>query len=992
MLKRILTSFTIPVLLIIVMISSYGAIDNDILSDDIENEYIARDEAPNVINNLNFSDVSSTHWANESITRLGAINIIKGYNVGNRKEYRPNDPVSNQEALAFLLRAIGREDEAQLAADQINADAGTQDPILTLWSKGYLQVASQLGLITADDLGDALTEDQTFLDEEENFIRANPATREQVARWIVDAINVQNPGSINPIYNEQAIFGYDDWEDISLEFVPYVEAVSQKKIMVGDGSSFAPKKSVTRAEMAQILKNLDEILYDTMNLDRKIGTVAYIEDITKVDAIVSTASRNFLIRNNEGKVDKITYDYERNSIQQIFENDVPVYRNGHVTGLLALREGDYIEYIIDNNTNEVLYIYSKGNNEPTKLSGTLEKLSGFDDGEITIKSNRGIKFTYKMVDGLYDVDNSTININGITYPITSAPVTNTVTLIILNDVVTNISYEGGIKLSNEISGIVVDNNSDFSYITITDWDGNDITKYYKKSNIIVEKQNYYDEEDEIGYIDEIFPNYDFDERDSTIEDIEAGDIVHIKLDPTNSKYITNISAKTNYIVKFGTVKEIVDYGAAGIKLRIEYNDLSTSFYEIKDDIPVMKDNINIGKNSLYEGDVVKLLINQAVLEPGTVTETIKEIEIDKYGNNVSNVYKGNLGTINDSQRTVSLLNAFKLSKSGWVEYNQVKLLNINNKNIQYYKDGNRISLSYADKYLRQEDMEVYVAMEQYYNDEKVTKITFRDGRDSVLDYSNITYINGMDELTLLDEANPIKLDEGTIIIKNGKMVSVGSILSPDYVQVVLNGNNRAAIINVEPEPNNNAISVFRGRIANIEDNESFSVQSHAVLKDMNWIYSPIPRVFTIDYSTIIINENGIVPLDEFIGYSDISKIDEVYSIIAEGTKAKYIVKNVYPEQGLIGNIYEINDDNLMINDALVYDSSTKVWSDLSYTNSYAQVDLLTNSIIIKNNKVITKDMLEIGDKIRVMTTEYLADKLKLTGERNVNGYIIFVEK
>lgn len=990
--KRILACFIIPICMIVVMVYGYSATDDNILSDQIENEYTGRDQASDIIENITFSDVNSDYWAKEPITRLGALNIIKGFNVGNRKQYRPFQSVSNQEVLALLLRAIGKEAEAELAAEQINNDTDTNEATLTLWSKGYLKVASDLGIITQDDLDDALSEDQSYLDPQENFMRNNSATREQVAKWIVDTINAQNEGAINPVYNQQAIFKYNDWRSISLEFVPYVEAVVKDKIMVGSGNSFNPKKSVTRAELAQILKNLDKVLYDTMNIEKKGGVISYVSDESDMSSLTSVAKRTYLIRNNEGKVDKISYEYIKDSIDKILKNDVPVYKDGDINGLLSLEEGDYIEYLVDDNTKELLYIYGKGNKYPSELTGTLEVLGNINNHEISIKS-KGTVFNYKLADGLYDEVNETLEMNGIAVPLVKAPISSNVTLTISNNLVTKITYEGGKNLSNEISGIVIENNTDFSYITITDWDGNKVTKHYRRGSIEVEKQNFYDEEDEIGYIDEMFPNFEYDEKDAFIEDIEAGDIVHIKLDSSNPKYITAISGKTNHIVKFGTIKEVVDYGAVGIKLGVQFNDLSISYFDIKQDIPVIKDNRNVSKSDLVAGDSVRLLINQAVVSSGTILETIKEIKVDEYGNVISNIYKGNLGTINTSQQKVTLLNVYKLSKLGWMDYNEAKLLDIKNKGIQFYKNGERISLSYANKYLRRDGMEVYVAMEEYYAGEKVTKVTFRDGRDSVLGYSNVTKSNGIDELKLISSSKAINLDDGTIIIKDGKMVGASSILSPDYAQVVLNGNNNAAIVNIDQEPINDAISVFRGRVAKIENNHSLQVQSHSELKDMKWTYSPISRIFTLNYDTLIMNENGdIIPQKEFITYSDISKVDEVYTIIAEGTKAKYIVKNDYAKEGVEGKIYELSSDKIMIKDVIVYNSHKKKWTDLSYKNSYAQVDIPKNSIIIKNNEVISTDMLETGDKIRVMTTEDLSDKLKEEGSRNVKGYIIFVEK
>jgi hypothetical protein len=975
--------------IIINSISIYGAFDTSILSDPVVNTYQGREIGEAIIENIQFDDVEASYWAKEVVTRLGAMEIVKGTSNGN---YQPEESVSNEEVLTLLIRTIGMEEQAIIAAEAIAATYGNDENLTTIWSKGYLQIASQIGLITAADLASALAVDQTALDPTVNFIRTDAVTREQAAKWLVEALSYINPGSIDPIYTYQDLFNYSDWDDVTLDYAPYVEAVSRAEIMNGDGSSFNPQASLTRAEMAQVIKNIDDILYETMGYERKAGIVGAIADYDDLTMISDTSSKQILIRSDAGTVDQIIYEYSENIIGTTITKEVPVYQDGLVTGLNALTEGAYIEYIVNPATNEVLYVNSQSTSTETTISGVLQSLVDVANGEITIKTDSGSYHTYKMIDGIYNGINETILIGEDDYTKEEAPVGSRITLTLNNDLVTEITYTGYKLIYNEISGIVKVINTDFSYITIIDWDGNEITKYFIKDEVSVEKQNYYDEYDEIGYIDEMFPNYDFDEKDSSIYEIEAGDIVHMRLDTDNSQYVDMISAKTNYIVKYGTIQEVSYNGAEGASVIIEYDDGSVGTYTVDADVPVLKASKNVGVSALEAGDVVRMLVNQAVISSGTVTETIKELVIDQYGNTVASIYKGELEYFNDAQRTVTLLDVYTLGKIGWTDYTTAKLLDISGDNIAYYKDEERISADYAEKYLKQDDMCVYVATTDYYGEERVTKVTFRDGRDSVLAYSNVTYSNGIDEINILNEEEAISIDEGTIVIKNGKLVESGNILSPDYAQIVLNGDMQAAIVNIETEPNNDALSLFRGRIDSVEENESFSIESHAVLMDMEWVYSAVPITFVIDEGTTIIDEDGTVALEDFIDYSDISVIDAVYTIVSEGTKATYIVENEYCEEGVYGEIYEVTEDtSIMIKDVLVYSSDDSSWNELSLKNSYAQINLLTNSIIIKNNAVIDETDLEVGDEIRIMTTDDLITNLADSDNREVSGYIIFVE-
>lgn len=970
------------------MIHINGATDASILSDEVTDIFYARQIGESIINNLNFRDLQPNHWAREPITRLGALEIIKGYT---NNSFRPNQTVTKEESLALLIRLIGREEEAILAAQQIALANPENEALINRWSKGYLQVANRLGLITGAQYNDSLNLDQASLDPNVSFIRQSPVSREQIAKWIIEAINSVNP-DIEPVYTQQAIFNYSDWTNMGVEFTPYIEAVIRNQIMVGSNGRFEPKKSLTRAELAQVIKNMDSLLYKSMNLEQKAGIIGGIKDDNTMNSLTQTANRTLLVRNNEGKMEGLVFEYKRNAGLQIATKDAPVYQNGQVGSMLLLKEGEEIEYLVNSETKEILYIYSKGIQKQETVTGKLQPLTDIDKGEITIKTDAGTLFTYPMRAGLYDIENGTIRIGQVSYTNERAPVDSYVTLTLQGLIVTDIKLIGTKELKAEVSGIVKENNTDFSYITIIDWNGKEVTKKYLKNNLIVEKQNYYDEEDEIGYIDEMFPDFRFDERDSDIDAIEAGDIVHMLVDTTNADYITSISARTNYIVKHGRINKIVYKGGEGADIIITYDDSSTSTYLVEAGIPILKSGKNIGILNLVPGDVVRMLINQAVIEPGTIKETIKEIIIDEYGNQVANIYKGKLGDIIKTQRKLTIKDSYQLSSLGWGSYAPARALDFSNNDARYFQDNKQISLEYAEKYLTNPNIEAYIVTSKYYETEKVEKITFRDGRDSVLPSNNIIYSNGLDKMKLLNEIGTIGMDSGTIVIKNGRLVQPGNVFSPDYAQVILNGNARAAIINIEPEPNNDAISIFRGRIGSVDKNTSFQVQSQAILKDMEWIYSPIPRIFTINHNTRIYDENGRIPFDEFIDYSENSKVDEVFTIIAEGTDAKLLIKNPYAREGVKGQIYEINNDNIMIKDALVYSSATKKWSNLSLSNSYAGIDIDASTVIIKNNNIISPEELKIGDKIRVMTTEDLANKLLLTSERNVGGVILFVEK
>ncbi len=79
------------------------------------------------------------------------------------------------------------------------------------------------------------------------------------------------------------------------------------------------------------------------------------------------------------------------------------------------------------------------------------------------------------------------------------------------------------------------------------------------------------------------------------------------------------------------------------------------------------------------------------------------------------------------------------------------------------------------------------------------------------------------------------------------------------------------------------------------------------------------------------------------------------------------LKMPYVTESVLGEIYEINDDVLALNEISVYDTEDERWSMLSYTNNYGFIELDPDTIIIKNSQVIDVGQLQLGDRLRVMT-------------------------
>ncbi len=1027
----------------------FALTDTKVFTDPVENIYVGQPEGWDIIDNLNFNDVPSSHWAREAVVRSGAYDMVKGYN-GN---FNPNSTVSNQEAIAFVLRVMGMENAAQTRAAELKETTPQYNSVIPTWANGYLSLAQENGLISDEEYLDTLVEEQWTL-EPDSFFKGSPASRERVADWLVKGIRVLNSNALSlDGTSQQSMYKFSDWDDVDVAYAQSLELLCANGILSGTNGRINPKGSITRAEMAQILSNLDNIYFQSANMERRTGTVGGIQDAQLSQTGTASLWRNVYIRNMDGKIDVLQFQLRASDSPQDKAVDTVVYDNGIVTSLTSLLEGDQIEYVVEKNSDsgnggavsdlkdeltinptepetgggtggnnssdvkpKVIFVKKTGGLTRKNVQGKLMEVD-YENGLIHILDTLGKRFSYPIVNGLYGTDddgNKYIIMGSTRYIDKNLPYGSTVKLALVNDTVDDVEYIGDMNLRNEIRGIVVENNSAYGYLTVIDNDGKEVTKNYYADQIEVEKQEYYDLDDETGYLDQVFPSGAYDPRDTSISNIEAGDIVFIRTYADDSDTIESISASPNYIMKYGKVSSYVNDGTGVNQLMLQYENGQTAWFDVADSIFASRAGKPIEQSEIQAGDWVKVLVNQAIISPGYVQESIKEITVEGTGHEINTIIKGQLGAINNIQNKISIQDSYTLTKKGWSDHKEIRDVSIANNDIEYYYEGKQISLDYAMRFLKHADNDVYIALENNYSGEKVSMVSFRTSRDDVLSADTIINSDGVGNFNIPSRDGTISTDSGTIVRRHGRLVSGQNIMIPDYATVVLNGNNKAAVVDIYDQPDVSGVLIGRGRILSVDEGKSFSLKSTGILSGTKWVYSPVERTFLIDHNTMYIDENGISSMENFIEYTTNSAVSKVYNIVSDGTKATHVINSPYAKDAVRGEVVSVGasennggddnegDDNNGDNNGgnnqntqtIVIKGSTYLknkaynWEDVSYTDSSVNITLPANSIIVKNNKVVGVSEIEKGDKIRVMT-----DNLpeKVDGGITVSGYIVLVE-
>ncbi|MDF9409869.1 MULTISPECIES: S-layer homology domain-containing protein [Pelotomaculum] len=204
---------------------------------------------------VGFVDINS-HWAQKDISRLYALELVKGYP---DHTFKPDQLVSRLETAVLIVRSGGFTAEAEKAAAKTNnkndkkstsSTAAKQIPRVP-WGQSYIDLAVRKGFLTPDSPGD--------------YDFDGPATRLEVAELLARAMYLVPPvtgadsamAEIKSVADAVYAKTFSDLDALKPAEKTFIAAVAYADVMSGypDGT-FRPRESLTRAEMAVILSRL----------------------------------------------------------------------------------------------------------------------------------------------------------------------------------------------------------------------------------------------------------------------------------------------------------------------------------------------------------------------------------------------------------------------------------------------------------------------------------------------------------------------------------------------------------------------------------------------------------------------------------------------------------------------------------------------------------------------------------------------------------------
>ncbi len=972
----------------------YSAVSNE----QIVNTFTATQNGQAVINNLKYSDMGKAGYElKDAVYQNGALDLLKGF--GNTK-FNPDGYVSKEFALYLAYMAANRIQDVTAQGQALNAArpaAQKKKSLQAVLYDGSLQLAANEGLITQQDLADALNADQSSLDASA-FKRGSAVQRQEFAAWLAKAL------MLPPAYEEQELFNsYSDWNSAVAENVPYIEALLQNNIMSGNGKGkFNPTQAVTREQAARILKNAESVILPLKNMEKRTATVEDIQKTKDTSKGYRSDFSTFVVRNSDGRLDELevetryqtpvtTSNELSGKTQASYKTEIPVYKNGTITNSLSLKKGDRLEYVVGIDDKIVRYARVLSNSGEMKYVAAI--VNSTDTASRTINITP-LKQTVKYPnEDIADPVKQTVNgnivyenhsysnslLNAVTKAVVDMTTIKPESIVIVGikqNIITEI-VPITIKKEREkgiVAGIVEENNPQLGYLTLYNIDGSGKTPLELSP---LRTFNYTDPNSV-----EVYKNHE----PADLEDIESGDTVFLRIDDTGA--VSSVSSVENYSVRYGTVisKKLSSITVETSKGVMQYST---------DGVNVIKDRKLAKISQLKDGDRVKLLINEA---PNMTT--LKEITIEGGDKLVANIYKGSFKSYNNLSDQIVLSDPWVLRKGVWVKDNAepLKVLKLDSDFTAYY-GGTEQSKKNLNRYMT--GTVVYIVSEKDYgHNENVVMANFTN--DLEVPFNDRVYASGSNKFTLQQAQASISYDKGTIVVKDGRLVQGSSVSTDDYTYVVANrdpdsGALVAGVVSVEKRAGTDTIQLYRGRISGIDEYKGVTLQSYSKLNGVNWEYANTPITFTLNSSTRITDTDGIVGQGDFSTLNGasttgaISYKNRTVYVLSDGTNAVEISTAPYGSVNITGELIvasgaTYDDDRTLLTQPTAielrnckyYNTSTKLYTNMADS----KFNLLANSLIIKNNVRIKPSELKKGDKLRVLKKDNA-----ITGD----AYIVIVE-
>lgn len=482
-----------------------------------------------------------------------------------------------------------------------------------------------------------------------------------------------------------------------------------------------------------------------------------------------------------------------------------------------------------------------------------------------------------------------------------------------------------------------------------------------------------------------------DDRAVTINDFKKGMEIYVELKGRRIVYMDSFSTDSPAHITPGTklrtgVVKSIDRDQIVLTTAIGTEET----YFTSPATLTLKDGENVTLNNLYVGDRIKLHFSDID------TSIASKIIIEGRSIEIKDLYKGQIAVTNRMSSVLTFNDVEVFTNGKWEKKGTLRLPY--NSDLPLYVAGQKIDYKNIENY---RGKTVYIALKDFFGRDGAEKMviknqyemTFSDRIDSVNWYTS--------EIELANKKN-IGFHEGTMVIKNGRLVDQYSIMPNSSALVVADGRGASSTADViyiyDEDINNSNIGmdrIYAGRVDSVKD-YSLSLKDFFVLEKNSWESFAEPKDLAYDNDTFIydVEKKKTLTAKEFldgeyhVDESSIPSGDSDDPSIGELQKLRDYNAYIYTDGDRIAGIYLVKEmDSLLkqdvttatiksgptandtIGDTVLVLKDEKNWSELGqkWNVGYGDRNLrIKDALIMKNGKRIKASDLKANDRLYIV--------------------------
>lgn len=431
----------------------------------------------------------------------------------------------------------------------------------------------------------------------------------------------------------------------------------------------------------------------------------------------------------------------------------------------------------------------------------------------------------------------------------------------------------------------------------------------------------------------------------------------------------NIDYRNKVVV--GTVNGI---DKSGKFLSIRLDDGGTEKYYLNEETNIYKETKLVDLSMVYEGDRVKLTFSEYK------TNYISEMEVNVQGIKVEALYKGKIQRIEPIGNTITITDVAMFRNWMWEQNTSKNISYTYSTQTPIYVGDQEINVNRLRYY---KDHDVYFVTVSQFGKQVIKKLVIKQTNERTF-YERMTSVDLPNNSISLKATGKIKYHNGTILIRNGRLVDENSLQYSGTAFVVTDGIQKSQYANIIhitndgfQSPNLTNHSIYFGRIHKTGSYQ-LTLNNAKLLSNNYWISINNPT-FSFSNDTIAVRDFNhstlsILPRDEMV-----DKIGEYgYFYVADNhIVAVHLIKKNTSIAKLVsvGRLAGFQNYPNIIHIRNVSQWQGGVWADVGEFSSMN----IANATIIRGGKVISAKDLQTNDRLYILH------------DSSVNGRLIFVD-